>query len=426
MNDLEQLRTTLERHADDVVDHDALGRVGSVHSRVRGVRRRRRAAAAGTAALTLAVVGGVALLPQRDAGPTPATPTVLGMTVPSSFDSLGYTYGFDRAVEGDTRASVRLAASDEPQLVSWGTVGEDDTVEVTRYGTTTTSTAADFSDFVLVPAGDAATVRVVGSSDVGLAVFALTSERPEGVTSDGLTYRQEVAGQDLIAAAFGEPGRAELELDAAAVSRGVRFSVECAGAPAGSSVHLDLAGEEGGFITGQCDADVLPFDPGATSSVSIPTRPGEDMSVRAWVSQGLEDGPLLQDDDVVISVAVYDDAPSGRVAAGRDVPDLVESGGHLWRFDSLTTTEPGQAAVSVAGRADRQVLAMGYTAAGEDSIVVLEHSVNGVTVRGDGTDLSGGVIGVLSGPGEQATARVEGGAVQADGELAIALYVRAG
>lgn len=426
MNDLEQLRTTLARHADDVVDHGALGRVGSVHSRVRGVRRRRRVAAAGTAALTLAVVGGVALLPERDAGPAPATPTVLGMTVPSSFDSLGYTYGFDHAVEGDTRASVRLAASDKPQLVSWGTVGDDDTVEVTRYGTTTTYTAADFSDFVLVGPGDATTVRVVGSSDVGLAVFALTSDRPEGVTSDdGLTYRQEVAGQQLIAAGVGEPGEAEVELEAAAVSRGVRFNVECAGAPPGSSVHLDLIGEEGGFITGQCDEEVLPFDPGATGSVGIPTRPGEDVSVRAWVSEGLEDGPLLQDDDVVISVAVYDDAPSGRVAAGGDVPDLVESGGHLWRFDSLTTTEPGQAAVVVvAGRADRQVLALGYADAGEDSMVVLEHSETGETVRGDGTSLTGGEIGILSGPGQRATARVEG-PVPPDSELAIALYVRA-
>ncbi|WP_341928297.1 hypothetical protein [Nocardioides psychrotolerans] len=423
MNDLEQLRATLERHADDVVDHDPLGRVGSVHSRVRGVRRRRRAAAAGTAALTLAVVGGVALLPERDAGPAPATPTVLGMTVPSSFDSLGYTYDFDRSVEGDTRASVRLAASDEPQLVSWGTVGDDDTVEVTRYGTTTTYTAADFSDFVLVPAGDATTVRVVGSSEVGLAVFALTSDRPEGVTSDGITYRQEVAGQQLIAAGFGEPGEAEVELEAAAVSRGVRFSVECAGAPAGSSVHLDLAGEEGGFITGQCDEEVLPFDPGATGSVGIPTRPGEDVSVRAWVSEGTEDGPLLEDDDVVISVAVYDDAPSGTRLAGSDVSLLVESGGHLWRLTSMDMPAPGGGRVSVAGQRGRQLLAIGFTAAG-DATVVLEHSGTGETVRADGGDVSGGEIGVLDGVQDRATVRVLG-PVPPGAEVAIALYVRA-
>ncbi|WP_309646846.1 hypothetical protein [Nocardioides sp.] len=39
-------------------------------------------------------------------------------------------------------------------------------------------------------------------------------------------------------------------------------------------------------------------------------------------------------------------------------------------------------------------------------------------------DLTGGSIGILSGPDQQATARVEG-PLQTDSELAIALYVRA-
>ena len=423
MNDLEQLRTTLGRHADDVVDHDAHARVGAVHQRVRVVRRRRRAAAVGTAALTAAAIGGLVLVPGPGNDPVPATPTVLGMTVPSSFDSLGYTYAFERtAAADDGRASVRLPAADVPQLVSWGTVGDDDTVEVTRYGSTTTYEAADFTDFVLVGPGDATSVRVVGVGAVGLAVYELTDDRPDGVTRDGLTYRQEVAGQQLVAAAFGEPGEAEVSLDAAAVSRGVSFRVDCAGAPADSSLHLDL-GEEGGFVTGQCD-ETLPFDPGSAGSTAIRTRPGEDVSVRAWVSAGLDgDGPMLVSDDVVIAVSVYDDAPSGRVVAGSDVPEVVESGGHPWVFDSLAVSRPGQRSISAAGRDGQQVLAIGYARAGDRSTVALEHSETGETVRGEGTNLAGGEIGILSGPREQASARVVG-PVPDGAELAIALYVR--
>lgn len=420
MNDLDQLRSTLDQHASDVVDHDVLGRVGAVRQRVRVARRRRRAAAAGTAALTLAVVGGVALLPERGDDPVPTTPSVLGMTVPSSFDSLGYTYRFDRAVEGDTQVSVRLAASDEPQLVSWGTVGDDDTVEVTRYGTTTTYDAADFSDFVLVGPGDATTVRVDGTSDVGLAVYTLGDDRPEGVTRDGLTYRQEVAGQQLVAAAFGDPGEAEVVLEATAVGQGTRFSVDCADAPAGATIHLDLRDEEGGFVTGEC-GEALPFDPGATSSFGFATRPGEDVSVRAWVSDGV-DGRLLVDDDVRVSVAVYDDEPTGVLAAGSDVPAVVESGGHQWTFDSVTVSVPGGDRIAAPGRDGAQVLARGFTDAGE-SLVVLQHSRTGETVRADGNDLSGGEIGILVGPQDRAVVRVEG-EVPPDAELAIALYVR--
>lgn len=425
MNDLEQLRTTLGRHADDVADHDPLARVGAVRQRVRVVRRRRRAATVGAAALTVAVVGGLVLVPGSGRDLEPATPTVLGMTVPSSFDSLGYTYAFERtAAADDGRASVRLPAADVPQLVSWGTVGDDDTVEVTRHGSTTTYEAADFTDFVLVGPGDATSVRVVGGSAVGLAVYELTSDRPDGVTRDGLTYRQEVAGRQLIAAAFGEPGEAEVSLDATAVSRGVSFRVDCAGAPGNSSLHLDL-GEEGGFVTGQCD-ETLPFDPGSAGSTSIRTRPGEDVSVRAWVSAGLDgegDGPMLVSDEVVIAVSVYDDAPSGRVVAGSDVPEVVESGGHPWVFDSLAVSRPGQRSLSAAGRDGQQVLAIGYARAGDRSTVALEHSETGETVRGEGTNLAGGEIGILSGPREQASARVIG-PVPDGAELAIALYVR--
>lgn len=56
-------------------------------------------------------------------------------------------------------------------------------------------------------------------------------------------------------------------------------------------------------------------------------------------------------------------------------------------------------------------------------LVVLHHSGTGETVRADGTDLSGGEIGILVRPQDRAVVRVEG-EVPPDAELAIALYVR--
>ncbi len=82
MSTIDELRATLESHAAALPDHDAHARSGSVHQRVRAVRRRRLAgaslAAAGVAtAVVLAVAsgphgGGAAPQP---AGPGPSHPT---------------------------------------------------------------------------------------------------------------------------------------------------------------------------------------------------------------------------------------------------------------------------------------------------------------------------------------------------------------
>ena len=73
MNGIDDLRDTLERHADSVVDDRAHERHTDVHLRVRSARRRRRGVVAGLAAAVLAVAGVVTLLPDGDdASPEPA------------------------------------------------------------------------------------------------------------------------------------------------------------------------------------------------------------------------------------------------------------------------------------------------------------------------------------------------------------------
>ena len=58
MSTMDDLRSTLDRHASELTDHDLHVRPVAVRERIRVVRRRRRGAAGGVAA---AVVGAMAL-----------------------------------------------------------------------------------------------------------------------------------------------------------------------------------------------------------------------------------------------------------------------------------------------------------------------------------------------------------------------------
>jgi len=119
MSTLDDLRTTLDRHASGLPDDHLPERTGEVRARVRGVRRRRRAGAAGAVAAVLALVGGLVL--GLDGVDRSADRELAGATAPASLRSLGYTYAFHRGVEGAGSASVTLPAADRPRLVSWAT-----------------------------------------------------------------------------------------------------------------------------------------------------------------------------------------------------------------------------------------------------------------------------------------------------------------
>ena len=151
MSTTDDLRSTLDRHASELTDHDVHVRPVAVRERIRVVRRRRRATVGGVAA---AVVGAMALtLSLGGARQAPvADRTLAGHEAPRTMSSLGYTYTFAQGRQGDGRAQLRLAPSDRPRLVSWATSGPDD--EVTLRGVDEgprTVTTDDFGDFVLVP-----------------------------------------------------------------------------------------------------------------------------------------------------------------------------------------------------------------------------------------------------------------------------------
>ena len=162
MNGINDLRDTLERHADSVVDDRAHERHTDVHRRVRSARRRRRDVVAGVAAAALAVVGVVTLLPDGDGAPPEPTHEVVGAPAPDELTALGYRYAFTTSVDGeDGRAVVKLEGSPKPRLVTWATSTDDQRARVqVDVEPPLAYDVPDFGDWVEIPAGVSAKVMV--------------------------------------------------------------------------------------------------------------------------------------------------------------------------------------------------------------------------------------------------------------------------
>lgn len=430
MNDLEQLRSTLDRHASDVVDHDVHARVGAVRHRVGVTRRRRRGAAAGTAALALAVVAGLGLI--RLTGETPdvepATPRLVGLLVPSTQESLGYTYTFTDGAEGTGVAAVDLPASDRSRLVSWGTAGPDDQVTVTGLdGAPELFDVNDFTDVARVPTGVDVTVSVRGEGELALAVYEITDDAPAGTTRAAATFRESAAGAQLLGAAIGDPGESEVSVDPSAAGRALSYRYFCADAPRGAVMHVEDA--DGEFVTGGC-TDGLPFDPGGAGGLETTRPTGRDDVVRLWVTQG-EEGPPVTSDEIVVGLGIYAAPPPAQQVGSLGVVELVEHEGHLFRLARVVRAGPGAREAEVEGTSSPQpLLVLGFASGvGRDSEVVMGmQSQDSGGLRSQGIDAGNAPIGLLS-SGDRAFVRlfptVPGADVPADAELAIALYERA-
>lgn len=189
MTGLDDLRRTLESHADVVAHDDTARRRASVHERIGVARRRRRAAAVGGVAVVAAAVAFGVVLPGGETT-APAPPAVdVGVDPPPTLDSGGFRFRLAETVEGqDGRAEVDLDADRRPRLVSWATSGPDDEVVISPPGNPTVWRSADFDNFVLVREGEAERIVVEATSgEPTLAVYELPPGTVTGldVMTDG-------------------------------------------------------------------------------------------------------------------------------------------------------------------------------------------------------------------------------------------------
>ncbi len=346
MNTLDDLRATLDRHADDIDNDTTTARVTSVRARAVRARRQRAGAVVGSAAAVATVVAAAALLPAGTTEPGPADRSLLGRTAPAELSALGYTYAFDEGVENEDGASaIQLEASDEPRLLTWAT--GDTLVRVVDPYDVAVSDRVEFDDWAYVAPGQEGT-WTVHATNSALAVYELTDDRPAGVTVDGTTFREQVGSDLLLDAEIGEVGQDEVTVTYTVPEGRTRWATFCQGAPEKAWLHVDLGPRIGEFLSGPACDDPA-FDPGGQGGSSgRHGRTGETLTATLYLTDGAR-GPRIDSDEVRLGLAAYAQDRADRVA-GSDVPELFEDGGHLWSFDG-SVTEP-RGTTSTAHRND--------------------------------------------------------------------------
>lgn len=423
MSTMDDLRSTLDRHAGELADHDLHIRPVAVHERIRVVRRRRRGAAGAVAAV---VVGAVALSVSLSLGggqqPPVADRTLAGHLAPVTMHSLGYTYTFTQGRQGEGRAQLRIPASEKPTLVSWATAGSDNRVTLRGVDETPRkTTVADFGDFAFVPPGDGTTVTLTGKGRVALVAYDLTGAAP-GDTSDGVTFRKDVAGQRLLADAIGDPGQADLSIDLSTDGGALPVSYLCSGGPKDAWLHITVNGR--GAVFGSGCGDSL-FDPAGSGGFTSYPKAAEAraMHVRMWVTDGRK-GDVVEDPDLRIGLGAYAPAPAVGHLAGWPVTATTEYDGHLWRLVDTKAGAPGARELEVRGLPGQETLVkMSFDHTGPGMVRSLENGGPGTAMFSAGG--SGSTEAVVPDTGGSVGLRATGDRLRDDLRLGLARYVRA-
>lgn len=417
MTGIDELRRTLEVHARSVHDDAVPGRADAARTRARQVRRQRTVGIASVTVVAVLAAVALSFWPTQDR-PVPADRVLNGHEAPATLKSLGYTYRFARGVEGtdEHAARIGLGAAAGPRLVTWAADGESVRVTGTD-GRVLGTEATEFADFVVLPAQSDGAYRVRGEN-AALAVYELTDQAPPGVTVDGITFRDRVASQRLVAADIGKPGDRELTFDFEVPAGYLTGSVLCTGGGPGTRVNLAF-GDQGGVSSSGCQEST--FDPGGqggfgfTSGVGTP--PGRTTSVRVWVTS--DPGADIPE-EVRLGVGLYvADPPAADFPAFGGIPDRQEYAGHTWRFVGLAAARQGSRELDV--QAPAGTLVYFYSARlGRGTV----HTV----LDGESAGLSsvGGGSGVVADPSQRdATYGVTvTGDMNPRGRLALANYVR--
>ncbi|MFN8192902.1 MAG: hypothetical protein U0R80_01300 [Nocardioidaceae bacterium] len=404
MTTLHDLRAELDAHAGDVVDTGAAPRTIAVHERVRVIRRRRRSVATTAAVLALVAGGaGVTVLTQDRDHASVADRTLVGQVAPEHLTSLGFGYTFVTAAEGEGEARLSLDASDEPRLVTWAGAG-DGAVTVTTGADETTSTS-DFGDFLPVYEGADWQVTVTGEGRVAVAVYDL-SELADGVTQDGVVFRRDVAGDQLLDAAFGD-GNEPVSFTVPMPEGALRVTEVCRGAPKGAELEIEVAGI--GRMWTECkngwsvDAGL---GGGTLGKLGMP-EPGTPVTIRTRLTQG-HDGPVITPDGVDFGVGAYAVDTPAAAGWGSGVSRLVEADGHLWRFVSLTDGRPeGGSFTATSPTEGPRWVELHFSRVQQDAIVrgLIQGQESSPYFGGGGTGSAG--LG-LAEPGSRVTIRVQG------------------
>jgi hypothetical protein len=370
-----ELREALESHA-TFEDTAALVRLGDVKRRVRVVRRRRRAAIAGAAAAVVLAGSGVAvLLP----GHGSADRQFAGMTAPATMTSLGYTYTFDRMVEGDGKA-IFTDNIEGPFLVSWADAGKGPITVIDPDSADSSHVSdGDFKDFLTVSGNQERSVRVTGRDRVAIAVYRL-SGHPEGVTKDGVTFRQQTPNATLLKAGFNESGAQSVAFDVVAPDAPVRVVESCL-SPRKAKFEILVDGEQ--VVSGDCNASTFdPIGAGFSEWDDMPTA--REGSAKAGQSVHIEMRLLGNaDPESSFGLGVYAADQARTTVAGRELDDVIEQAGHTWRLLASTAGPASGVPLDLEIPSDDVVPVVIGNTGNADQVVKVDLRLKGRQLNGD-------------------------------------------
>lgn len=337
MSTLNELRATLEEHAESIHDTEGVTRAASVRQRARVVRRRRVAAVAAAAAVV--VVAGVAVAGRLDADPEPVPAEQWhGVKVPGEVELAAGTYELDEVQDVEPGQEVALSYPDGERLaISLVASGLEDgraTLLVNDYPMArlvdgrTLSSAIEAAPWTVK-------VRLEGApadARVGYALYQGPSDGlPQGEGHAEPAFLERVDDRVLAGWASAGPGESA-EVTVEAPLDEITVATLCT-ADDGEVVTVLDGGPE---WSEPCNQQV--WGDGTTNvfggdSFGVESTDGEhSFTVSAT------------DPDVAVSVGIYVRG-DGRDVIGTQVAEMVEWMGRFWTLDEVTVPDEAPEAV---------------------------------------------------------------------------------
>lgn len=385
MNTIDDLRATLDGHAEALPDTERYVRPVAVRARIRAARRRRTATVA-VAAAVLLVASTVTVLStvsgRHDLDP--AGPSVVGVQVPRQIDVLGFPYAVETTRSLGSGGRVELADSGRSRavLLAGHSLGTG-SATLFLYGEPVARVRGQEQVSVPVTVGQGdleLRVRLDGAAadaTAGVAVYDTTEELAPGVSDGEVVFRDEVAGNSLITAAFsdGDTAEATVHFRGRLDQRGLADYCNPDPGEKGLWLNVSLDGHPASGTTCRDDGS---RDPGGNWSTFDGTK-SRAHTVEVYLTRGSR-GPRVSS-GAQVGLGVYDVSVPSVSVLGADVPRRVESMGRTWVLDRVESS--GSATVDTAG-GDRM---LGVVSAGRR----VWASYRGRLLHGETTSMSSAV-----------------------------------
>jgi hypothetical protein len=343
MSTLDDLRSTLARHADDVDDTERFTRAAAVNDRVRAVRLRRVVVAAAAVVVVLATAAGAVGLLGNPHRVEPAN-RLGNVDVPAEVQLSERTFALDevRAVEPGVETTLPRAGVVPDAAVSLVGTGLGSGRATLVMGTGQVARLSghlDHSPAIPYNLEPTITIEVVGApagAKVGIAVYRAT-----GTTTEHGVFQRRSGVTELAATALSDPGESSAELTVRAAANQVTLAAYCSSDAEDLQVNVTVDGaEESGEPCSQARVD-HGYSGGMALGPGVHAR---EHTVRVYLTRTSDDKEVSVP-GVVVGVGAYLPGP-GPDPVGVHVATTVEWFGRTWTLEKFVTSDHAGAMTS--------------------------------------------------------------------------------